>query len=252
MTRRTYYALNSLGVPDAAPFERVVGSRDDWHTVGVELTGEVDIYGERALYRGAPTASLWKLDRFGDDLAGFLHGSAPVQGYGVIGDQPWYFRARHDSWSLEIAPTLDLNPIESAHWAWSDDYENSSWMEHDVAWASVLKAAAIYRDPLIQALLKPGDLDDPSLRAAYRTTRIWEAMVALAARANGPVEEIRRALWAFGIHPIMDTEDGELLWYVPLPHTREPFTYDRALREAGSPEALDQRICERLREVWPL
>lgn len=247
------FALNSLGIGEPAPFERVLGTREHWQALGVELTGERDLYGEVARYRGQPTARLWTLDRTGDGFAGTIWGAMPVQGYGVVGDQPWYFRARHDQWSLSIALRLDLDPIVSAHWTWDEEYEGAGYLEADVAWGCVERGIALYRDPLAQEMLRTTDPDDPALVAAYRASRCWHAIASLAATNGGPVEQIRHALWSFGIHPRMDLDaEHGLEWDIPLDHTIEPTTHAAALADAGSVDALNRRICERLRTLWPL
>lgn len=247
------FALNSLGISEPAPFERVLGTYEQWQALGVEITGERDIYGVIARYRGQPTARLWTLDRTGDGWAGKIWGSMPVQGYGIVGDQPWYFRARHDQWSLEIADTLDLDPVSSPQWAWAEEYEGAGYMEEDVACACVERGLSIYRDSLLQEMFHDTDPDDPALADAYRVSRCWHAMASLAAKAGGPVEKIRHTLWSFGIHPRMDLDaQGRVEWGVPLDHTIEPTTYTQALADAGSRAELDRRICERLREVWSI
>lgn len=236
------FALNSLGIPGPAPFERVLGTREHWRAIGVELTGERDGYGEVARYRGQPTARLWRLDRMGDGFAGMIWGSMPVQGYGVVGEEPWYFRARHDQWSLAIAPGLELDPIVSPHWTWIEDHEGASYLEEDVAWACVERGIAVYRDPLVQEMLRTTDPHDPALVAAYRASRCWHAIAALAAKAGGPVEQLRNALWGFGIHPRMDQDAQHgLEWDIPLDHTIEPTTHEAALADAGSLAELDRR-----------
>jgi hypothetical protein len=251
MTRQIF-VLMSLGVPEP-PFERLLGTRGDWQALGVELTGERDERGEIARYRGEPTARLWTLDRSGDGVAGVIWGSTVVQGYGVVGDQPWYFRARHDHWSLSIALTLDLDPLRSSRWTWIEECEDAGELEQDVAWACVERVLGFYRDSLVQEMTRTTDPGDPALAAAYRASRCWHAMASLAAKAGGPVEQIRHALWRFGIHPRMDRDaEGVLEWDLPLDHTIASATHAHALAEAGSLAELDRRICERLRELWPL
>ena len=39
-------------------------------------------------------------------------GNCPVQGEGWIGGLPFFFRARHDSWSISISKTPDGDPID--------------------------------------------------------------------------------------------------------------------------------------------
>lgn len=61
------------------------------------------------------------------------------------------------------------------------------------------------------------------------------------------------ALNSLGVHPRMDVDaEHGLEWDVPLDHTIEPAAHAAALAAAGSVGELDQKICERLRAVWPL
>jgi hypothetical protein len=245
------YALNSLGISEPSPFERVLGTRQDWQAVGVEITGKRDMYGMIARYRGRPTARLWTLDRKGNGCAGTIWGSMPIQGYGVVGDQPWYFHARNERWSLSIAETLDRDPVISPHWTWGEECEGASYLEEDAAWALAQRGLWIYRDPLVQELLRTTDPADSALAAAYLRSQCWHALASLAAAAGGPVEEIRHTLWSFGIHPLMDRDaEGHLQWGIPVDHTLEPATHAQALADAGSLAELDQRICDRLRALW--
>src|SRR5262245_5277925 len=98
----------------------MLGTRDDWRALGVEPTDETDDYGIIARYCGQPTARLWRLRRRSGGWAGTICGAFPVQGYGVIGTQPWYFRARHGHWSLSIAETLDRDPVTTTHFWWME------------------------------------------------------------------------------------------------------------------------------------
>jgi len=49
----------------------------------------------------------------GDLRVDSLGGLCPVQGYGTMGGLPFYFRARHDGWSLEVADTPGGDPLAS-------------------------------------------------------------------------------------------------------------------------------------------
>jgi hypothetical protein len=42
----------------------------------------------------------------------FTTTAAPVQAEGTIAGRPFYFRARHDEWTLSVADRPDIDPIE--------------------------------------------------------------------------------------------------------------------------------------------
>jgi hypothetical protein len=75
-----------------------------------------------------------------------LGGNCPVQAEGTINDQPFYFRARGDHWSLNIGGAdLILNPT----WHYAEDYgqwPDAGWMSKEEAEAFIHKAAARYAD----------------------------------------------------------------------------------------------------------
>lgn len=246
--------LSTLGVPDEPPFERSFGTRAEWAALGIEVLGEKDMYGWIARWRGEPTARLWTLDMRGDGWSGTIWGSAPVQGHGVTDGpdrRPFYFRARHDAWSLSLAEHLALDPIMSPSFIWSEDYENASYMEEDVAVFCIDRALAIFRDPLVTVLLR-NQRDPVTVAAAWAATRSWHAMAAVIARdEHALIGDVRHALWKFGIHPRMDRDaKGRLEWDLPLDHTIDASTYTTALAAAGSFAALDAQICDVLRPLW--
>ena len=238
------YILNSLGVADL-PFERQIGTREDWAALGVEITDRSDIYGIVARYRGG-TGSVWLAERRRDGLVGQLWGSCPLQGYGAVDGHPFYFRARHDHWSLTIAETLDLDPINTPYFVWGGEYANASYMEEDVGWQFVEEAIAVFRDPLMQELLRDPTATTPE---AYRASRCWHALAYAAAQAGGPVEHIRRTLWTFGIHPVMDLDgEGRVDWGLYVEHTIEPTTH--AAQRTAFDDAFDAAVCDAIRAVW--
>ncbi len=75
----------------------------------------------------------------------YLVGRAPLQGEGSVGEKRFYFRSRHNEWSLEIGddPMSDL--IE---WSHSEPYGDTpfaaSHMPEDEARAFILKACGLY------------------------------------------------------------------------------------------------------------
>jgi hypothetical protein len=70
-----------------------------------------------------------------------IYGYAPVQADGVIDDEPFYFRARHNEWSFEVG---DENALTFEHhevWGRGSD---ASWMPHPTAEELILRAAALF------------------------------------------------------------------------------------------------------------
>jgi hypothetical protein len=63
-----------------------------------------------------------------------VYGNSPVQGFGTVLGRDLYFRARHDSWSIDIADHAGRLPSDGC----SDpdgfyreaNYPNASWMPH--------------------------------------------------------------------------------------------------------------------------
>lgn len=48
----------------------------------------------------------------GDGYAGRLGGLCPVQGEGIVDGLPWYFRARHSSWTFSAAEQAGIDPVD--------------------------------------------------------------------------------------------------------------------------------------------
>lgn len=75
----------------------------------------------------------------------FLGGNCPVQAEGEIDGAPFYFRARGDSWRLEIRP-IDGGPEPT--WQYEEGYGSgfdAGWMPSHIALQCLLQAAALYR-----------------------------------------------------------------------------------------------------------
>lgn len=66
-------------------------------------------------------------EQSGEGWSGSISGFCPVQGEGMVLGRPWYFRARHDSWRLEV----DEKVI--AHGDCDGDFDGS-WMPFSEAW----------------------------------------------------------------------------------------------------------------------
>ncbi len=84
-------------------------------------------------------------------ITGHFYGTMPVQGEGHIDGFPWYFRARWDSWTLQIAREKDGDPVDdnpSITWSAGGAYHNASFMRFDEARGLVIEAATTWRELL--------------------------------------------------------------------------------------------------------
>lgn len=77
----------------------------------------------------------------------WIGGKCPVQAEGTIGGKEFYFRARGDSWRLNIGGDVVMNP----EWAYGEDYGDgpydAGWMTEEEALAFIEKAASLYLSP---------------------------------------------------------------------------------------------------------
>ncbi len=101
-----------------------------------------------------------------------LGGNCPVQAEGLIDGEPFYFRARWDSWSLSIGSDFEAESRYGIHgrdvvgqprWhydeEWGDDQFSAGWMPEGVAREMIDKGAALYRE----AKAKPPSSPDRGL-----------------------------------------------------------------------------------------
>lgn len=86
-------------------------------------------------------------------LIDFIGGNCPVQAEGTIDGKRFYFRARGDSWSLEVHPTSGGGylewPDDPEVWRYEEDYgvwPDAGWMEESEARGFIDKAAALYEN----------------------------------------------------------------------------------------------------------
>src|SRR5437016_5760972 len=79
--------LNGAPIEELPELNQRLLRRDTWQAMGVEFTERRDGYGVVALYRGHELR-FWTLDRNGDGCAGFLWGTWPTQGYGIVETPP--------------------------------------------------------------------------------------------------------------------------------------------------------------------
>jgi len=79
-----------------------------------------------------------------------LGGNCPVQGEGTVLGVPFYFRARHEEWSMGIGedPVAVTRAEIGAIWykseAWGDGEFAAGWMEREVARGIIESCAALY------------------------------------------------------------------------------------------------------------
>jgi len=88
-------------------------------------------------------------------IDGYVEGQCPVQGCGTVDGYPWYFRARWESWSMEIADDktvdcecLPLVGYSCSGWVveedWGAKYE-AGYMEEFVAYEFIKKVVELFR-----------------------------------------------------------------------------------------------------------
>lgn len=82
----------------------------------------------------------------------WLGGNCPVQAEGTINGQPFYFRARGDSWSLEVGKP-GASDYVSAEWEtvwehaeWFGQWPDAGWMAPEQAEGFLRQAAARYAE----------------------------------------------------------------------------------------------------------
>ena len=71
------------------------------------------------------------------DAAFEVYGNCPVQGFGTVLGRDLYFRARHDSWSFDVADHAGHMPsdgyFDSDGFYRRADYPNAGWMPQQEA-----------------------------------------------------------------------------------------------------------------------
>jgi hypothetical protein len=94
-------------------------------------------------------------ERAGEGWNGYVHGVGPLQGAGRVDGYPWYFRARHSHWSMEIAEDSSMNedalPLvgtEVSGWLIEVFYGPSpaaSYMEERIGWEFIERTIEQFR-----------------------------------------------------------------------------------------------------------
>lgn len=85
-----------------------------------------------------------------DGLVMKFGGACPVQGYGTLDGRIAYFRARHDSWRLEVyeegakADESFRLPMEPAEWSYGGDVFNAGWLRPEETIALLRLALSKY------------------------------------------------------------------------------------------------------------
>lgn len=73
-----------------------------------------------------------------------IGGNCPVQAEGTIGGKPFYFRARHEHWSMGIGGEPVCEPEWERVRQWGDGKHAAGWMPEEVARAFIAECAADY------------------------------------------------------------------------------------------------------------
>lgn len=94
-------------------------------------------------------------ERSGSGWNGYVEGAGPLQGCGRVDGFPWYFRARGDSWSIEIAEDASLDPEvlpvvggENSGWLVEEDFgvwPEASYMNPNIAWSLIEECIERFR-----------------------------------------------------------------------------------------------------------
>lgn len=71
-----------------------------------------------------------------------IGGNCPVQGYGTVNGKPFYFRARGDSWRMNIGGEDNITDPE---WSYGEDYGtgpyDAGWMTEEEARVFIRQSA---------------------------------------------------------------------------------------------------------------
>ena len=79
-----------------------------------------------------------------------LGGNCPVQGEGTVLGVPFYFRARHEEWSMGIGEDpvavtrAQIEEIWYKSEEWGDGEFSAGWMDREDAFAIIRRCAAEY------------------------------------------------------------------------------------------------------------
>ena len=87
---------------------------------------------------------------------GSIKGETPLQGYGLVDNHSWYFRARGESWSMQIAKDkqidrqfLPLVGLRCSGWLIKElwgTWPDSGYMKEDEAWNLIENTIKKFRE----------------------------------------------------------------------------------------------------------
>ena len=104
------------------------------------------------------TVEMPMMEKSGEGWSGYVTGFIPVQGFGRVDGHPWYFRARGDTWKIEIAEDRALSeqslPIvafgRGAGWLVQGFWENASYIDEADAWGLIEAAFTGFRSGALE------------------------------------------------------------------------------------------------------
>jgi hypothetical protein len=86
---------------------------------------------------------------------GYIFGHCPVQGCGLVDGYPWYFRARGESWEMEIADDITVNceclplvGMSCSGWIIEEDWgtwPEAGYMDEKIAWSFIENTISKFR-----------------------------------------------------------------------------------------------------------
>ena len=92
----------------------------------------------------------------GKNWSGKIYGQCPVQGFGLVDGYPWYFRARWETWSMEISNDKDIDckclPLvgfEIGGWIFEEDWGkefDAGYMDSSTVINLIEKAILLFRE----------------------------------------------------------------------------------------------------------
>lgn len=111
----------------------------------------------------------------------YLGGNCPVQAEGTIDGQPFYFRARGDSWSLGIGG----DPVGAPAWERDEVYgvwPDAGWMSEQEAMAFIEAAAMVWKGETFIASIQEARAaslpSEPKMLTPYEWVRALSAGLA--------------------------------------------------------------------------
>lgn len=164
-------STRKMGDQEAAVFydalqERTEATKeDDWDGMSRRLEDGTDVV----------------IDRFG--------GYVPIQGYGLIGGEPFYFRARYDSATLKVGSTITVDQWE--------EHNVSDETQAVISYPRLVAYARVTDDEFGAGWMSPEETEAVFLllRSGLRAVSYEEAVDALEQRKQA-IDEMVKALKA--------------------------------------------------------